>query len=86
MTKPRRSVSVSAFTYCHKKGQIANLVFLPSQRGLEHKDIYLRMVSNYSTISTQQQNSNIKVYAGTLVNKYRSQGTYTMYYGDKQVF
>jgi len=26
------------------------------------------------------------VYAGTLVNKYRSQGTYTMYYGDKQVF
>ena len=68
------------------KGQITNLVFLPSQRGLEHKDIYLRMVSNYSTISTQQQNSNIKVYAGTLVNKYRSQGTYTMYYGDKQVF
>ena len=42
------------------KGQITNLVFLPSQRGLEHKDIYLRMVSNYSTISTQQQNSNIK--------------------------
>ncbi len=26
------------------------------------------------------------VYAGTLVNKYRSQGTHTMYYGDKQVF
>ena len=26
------------------------------------------------------------VYAGTLVNKYRSQGIYTMYYGDKQVF
>ena len=26
------------------------------------------------------------VYAGTLVNKYRSQGTYTMYYGDKQLF
>ena len=28
------------------KGQITNLVFLLSQRGLEHKDIYLRMVSN----------------------------------------
>ena len=26
------------------------------------------------------------VYAGTIVNKYRSQGIYTMYYGDKQVF
>ncbi|MDT3387003.1 MAG: hypothetical protein LIR46_04460, partial [Bacteroidota bacterium] len=26
------------------------------------------------------------VYVGTLVNKYRSQGTYTMYYGDKQVY
>jgi NHL/RHS/YD repeat protein len=26
------------------------------------------------------------VYTGALVNKYRSQGTYTMYYGTKQVF
>lgn len=42
------------------KGQITNLVFLPSQGGEGHKNIYLRMVSDYSTISTRQQNSNEK--------------------------
>lgn len=42
------------------KGQNSNIVFLPSQRGLEHKDIYLRMVTDYRTISTQQQNSNAR--------------------------
>lgn len=42
------------------KGQNSNIVFLPSQRGFEHKDIYLRMVTDYRTISTQQQNSNAR--------------------------
>ncbi len=41
-------------------GQTTNLVFLPLQGGVEHKDIYLRMVSDYGTICTQPQNTNEK--------------------------
>ena len=42
------------------QGQTANLVFLPSQGGLNSKDIYLRLVTNYKTISTRKHKLSAK--------------------------